>query len=495
MHHLLVDRVISAVIDGEPHVVNLPTLFASLTTNQLDAVPALRPHQRAPWHALTVQLAALALLRAERTDLPTTVGVWHDLLGALTPHCPTGWELVAPYNVPAFLQPPVAGAKPVSEWIVERTPDAIDVLVQGKVHETKPGSAFTVRPDDWLFALVALQTTVGHLGASNRGISRMNSGGGCRLFVGIDPDAHMRFGPRFRRDVLRLVAGEALDVCRAIQPALDFGGPALLWLKPWDGKSSLSLKGLHPLYIEIARCVRLDVEDGELIARRTGSKSLYIAAKRLRGLTGDPWAPTTIDDDGAKSLTPKALDYRTVANILLDPKFTPAPLQRIAPADDGELVVDLAVLIRGQGKTNGFHHRRVPVPRPVRSLLVRRDEALARIAETRIADIATIQKALWQALAVARVGQAARRHVIDGWEADVDHSFFNDLWSEASAADPKAIRGEWRKRLIDWAAGRLRQTIDDTLRFSDERWRRRTLAERRFYSAVDDLGAASNQAA
>ena len=53
-------------------------------------------------------------------------------------------------------------------------------------------------PDDWLFALVSLQTQEGFLGAGNYGISRMNGGFACRPGVGIAPVGH--WGERWRRD-------------------------------------------------------------------------------------------------------------------------------------------------------------------------------------------------------------------------------------------------------------------------------------------------------
>ncbi|MGI4731357.1 MAG: hypothetical protein ACRYFW_06375 [Janthinobacterium lividum] len=70
--------------------------FAALARGEAWSFPALRPHQASPWHAFTVQVAALALIRAGRDDLPGDEGAWRDLLIALTPDQPGGeaWELV-----------------------------------------------------------------------------------------------------------------------------------------------------------------------------------------------------------------------------------------------------------------------------------------------------------------------------------------------------------------------------------------------------------------
>jgi len=52
--------------DGEDrlHRGTLFGAFAALARGEAWSFPALRPHQRKPWHAFTVQVAALALIRA-----------------------------------------------------------------------------------------------------------------------------------------------------------------------------------------------------------------------------------------------------------------------------------------------------------------------------------------------------------------------------------------------------------------------------------------------
>lgn len=73
---------------GQVHRGSLFTAFAALARGAAWSFPALRPHQREPWHAFTVQVAALALIRAGVDTLPESEAAWRDLLLGLTPGQP-----------------------------------------------------------------------------------------------------------------------------------------------------------------------------------------------------------------------------------------------------------------------------------------------------------------------------------------------------------------------------------------------------------------------
>ncbi len=62
--------------NGDEHRGTLFAAFAALARGDAWSFPALRPHQREPWHAFTVQVAALALIRAGRDDLPADEATW-----------------------------------------------------------------------------------------------------------------------------------------------------------------------------------------------------------------------------------------------------------------------------------------------------------------------------------------------------------------------------------------------------------------------------------
>lgn len=67
----LLDEALIRIRDPsrETQRVSLPELFVALGRDAVRDYPALRPHQRHPWHALLVQLAALAL-HAAGADSP-----------------------------------------------------------------------------------------------------------------------------------------------------------------------------------------------------------------------------------------------------------------------------------------------------------------------------------------------------------------------------------------------------------------------------------------
>ena len=66
----------------------------------------------------------------------------------------------------------------VTIWLTETTPDSIDMLATAKNHDLKASRVSAAESDAWLFALMTLQTCEGWGGATNYGISRMNSGSG-----------------------------------------------------------------------------------------------------------------------------------------------------------------------------------------------------------------------------------------------------------------------------------------------------------------------------
>ena len=125
------------------------------------------------------------------------------------------------------------------------TPDDLDILVTAKNHDVKQAVALGCAPDDWMLALVDLQTMAGFLGAGNYGIARMNGGFSARPCLGLAPaDAWTR-----RASVQRHAADAGWARVAAGRPSGLFRirrtGLALLWLEPWDGRTSLDLRELE----------------------------------------------------------------------------------------------------------------------------------------------------------------------------------------------------------------------------------------------------------
>lgn len=479
MHNLLTEALLRARRrDGAVAAYSLPGIFALLAQDALSEFPALRRHQRHAWHSLTVQLAAIALHAAGGTEPPTDEDRWRQLLRGLTTAFPGDepWCLVSPPKYPAFLQAPappedLAAFKPLSE------PDAIDVLVTAKNHDVKGSRIAVPAPDDWLFALVTLQTMEGVMGAGNYGISRMNGGYGSRpcvvVLAGTSP------GVRFTRDLQVLLRKRAAILERAPFLRPD-GGLTLVWLRRWNGRDQIAPEELDPYYIEICRRLRLAVgDDGRLYALTRGSEAARIAAKGLNGVTGDPWAPVDVANAKVLSVASTGFDYRLMQRLLFDAAFQPSIMQEIQPDDPEEgLAIIVCALARGQGKTEGYHERVVPIARKVRSLLNRRHaDPLAKMSGERVMAIGTVRgKVLRPAL--FSLGQGGPDEVDYGsvssdtaakpWLARLDQwadaTFFPDLWTEAEAAEPDrpALRHAWLKRLSDAALALLDEAAGAT---------------------------------
>ena len=89
---------------------SLPDLYAMLMADEVDALPALRPHQKQAVHCFLAQTGAMAMLAAGESEPPGEPERWAELLRGLTP----GFENDEPWclvvddlSKPAFMQPPV----------------------------------------------------------------------------------------------------------------------------------------------------------------------------------------------------------------------------------------------------------------------------------------------------------------------------------------------------------------------------------------------------
>lgn len=168
--------------------MTLPGLLACLVRDEVDSFPALRPHQSPAWHMFLVQLAALALHGAGADHIPETETEWVRVLRGLTPEFPADepWCLVVDDSTkPAFLQPPLPAGVLLKTQVA--TPDALDLLITSRNHDLKQEVAREANAQDWVLALVSLQTGEGYGGAGNQGIARMNGGSSSRPMLGLAP--------------------------------------------------------------------------------------------------------------------------------------------------------------------------------------------------------------------------------------------------------------------------------------------------------------------
>lgn len=531
MCQMLDEPLISVAVSGTSAVerFTLPALYSALARDRVTDFCALRPHQRHVLHAFLVQVAALALHKAEAREFPGDDKSWRELLLGLTPDDGDGaaWALVGPHDRPALLQPAITNGD-VTGFKRINSPDALDMLVTSKNHDIKREVIRNSRPEHWFYALLSLQTQEGFLGAGNYGISRMNGGFANRPGFGIVPPGGP--GRRVVRDVaaLRDLRKRVLDDF-PIYPS--DGGIGLVWLEAWDGAKPLAPKSLDPFYVEICRRVRLvSDENGSIAALATGTKAARIDAKALRGRTGDPWTPLVRDADGRKALTldSRGLSYKRLVPLVF-PSLTDAdaavraPLQVVRPDDDDNGLTMLArTVVRGQGGTEGFHERSIPVSRPVRRFMTEHptDEAAA-VAASRVADAGLFgRKVLYPAalaVSTAAPSQGERNRdddtaksragaAITAFEALVDATFFSDLEAElngvADVVASTAVRNEWllslrehgRTVLSHFIAGAPKAAMRDyrtQVRARDlfERTFRRQFGVAADYANVDRVGS------
>jgi len=489
----LLDAILISTTSGR---YSLPGLLAALSRGEVRAYPAQRPHQRAAWHMFLVQLAALALWTGGQDDLPQDEPTWHDLLLALTAGDVGPWALTGPEDKPAFLQP---SAPKGLNWTEVATPDALDLLITSRNHDLKQQIAREADPEDWIFALVSLQTSEGYGGAGNNGIARMNGGSSSRPMLGIAPARSGGGGPDpsdwWRRDVLRLLSlrrdGGEITLCTP-------GGPALLWCTPWSEGQQLDMTRLDPWFIEVCRRVRLELREGRISARRTTSRAARIDAKAFKGVTGDPWAPISTEDP-PKSLTLGEGDftYKRLFDLAFSSEWRLPPLALLGQGDSDCLLVAEA-LSRGNSKTDGLKSRVVPVPGSVRGLLS--SPTTGTLAKDQIEEIKVFDEGLRNALALvaARGEQDAvkKAHYARSTDARArfDHAadtlFFPALWDRLAAtnadgpAGQQAARHRFVRQLFAAAISELHASLPSIPCASIHRPRAEARAMRAFHGRI-----------
>ena len=138
------------------------------------------------------------------TRLPTDTEEWRRIIRALTqknwPNDEPWRSVVDGITTPAFMQPPARAKEREKDYKnTVATPDELDMLVTSKNHDLKAEVAEQAGADDWIFALITLQTMEGFGGAGNYGISRMNGGLGNRPAFSLAPFSQSPGAPRAAR--------------------------------------------------------------------------------------------------------------------------------------------------------------------------------------------------------------------------------------------------------------------------------------------------------
>ncbi|PTQ55781.1 MAG: CRISPR-associated protein, Cse1 family [Candidatus Carbobacillus altaicus] len=518
--NLLQDKMIRVVLKtGGMIVVTLPELFELLGKNGVSSYVGLQSHQEEAFHVFLSQLGTIALNRNGNQNPVMPTSFWYEaLLNIVEPHGLDAWALVNPdKEKPAFMQPPLRGNLLKRLKPVEKYPDAadfLDVLITAKNHDLKIGRATSAHLDTWMFSLINNQTTNGFSGRDNYGISRMNGGYGNRPIV--ETVRSLEPGQRWQDAVRRLLnyRQELLQKDYGFQDR----GKALLWLEPWDGEHALSLNELDPYYIEICRAYRLEDENGRIVALFSPSKSRRINAEQLKGVVGDPWLPIERSKKDPQALTysSNGIGANDLRRILFEDQLSLSPLQQPDPRwkEEDSVYLLVSVLVRGQGRTDGYYSRLLPIPRPVRRILFGRREVLrnkrdilAHLSKTGI-EMAGVMETKVLRFAIFSYLQAREKdlsfkrdahnawwsnHVAETFRTKWEDHFFDWLWRAADTAPNDEELGNegkekleklWAEWLRDFALESLRESISKLPIADGRRYKSIVVAERLFYARL-----------
>ncbi|MBU2962087.1 hypothetical protein KO516_14965 [Citreicella sp. C3M06] len=443
-HNLLTEPLIETDVGW----LTLPGVLAAMARGEVTCFRALRPHQRPAWHMFLVQLGVLALDKAGQTNLPGDESTWRGALRGLTIAFPDDapWCLLAPDGQPAFLQPPAAKD---GKWTEVETPDNLDMLITSRNHDLKMAVARNAGPQDWIYALVSVQTMEGYSGPTWNGVARMNGGSSSRAMVTLAPalpdgkSVHPSLW--WQRDTRRLLADRSPS-----------NGLSLVWLMEWMDAVQLRIgEDLDPLFIEICRRIRLFEKDGALMARKAGSKKSRIA--NVNGMTDDPWAPTSIRN--AKSLTlgdSGDFTYAKLREVLMSGEWAAAPMAKPAPDEvPRDMLLVAEAFARGNSKTGGFRSRVIPISKSVvkRMLGATATDQSAALIE----DIKRVDIALRNALALMAANGLRENIKTDHYartnparihlDQQADRMFFPVLW-DMLAAETQDVRLQIRARFM-----------------------------------------------
>lgn len=524
-YNLLSDQIIRIrTHEGKSAAVSLPGVLAALARDEITAYPGLRPHQVPAWHMFLVQLAAHAMHRAGKSDLPEEAETWAGLLHGLTPDFPEDepWHLIVEdRSKPAFMQP---GEPEGLRYTGEATaPDQLDMLITSKNHDLKQAVADQAELDEWLFALVSLQTGEGYNGSGNQGIARMNGGSSSRVCMSVTPlpegRATVTPGQRWRWDVSKLLRVREAELRQ--WSALDYpeqGGRALLWLSPWSEGGQLQFGQLDIWFIEICRRVRLSTKGQGIVAHLGTSKAARIDAKSVSGVVGDPWAP--VNEKEGKSLTvgEQPLSYGLVSSLLFGDKAKStrdwqlpvlARVERSEKRTAGNWLLSLQVIGRGNSKTYGYKERFLVLPAGFVEAVSLPDERteMGVLSKSLAEDVAGFRKALRVAVALFVVGGGGEASIgkddyaravpfEDRLDLAADRIFFDRLWQRVEARRNDKERGDgentelhkaeraFRQELLSIASKLLEEALGSLPCPAAYRHRARVRAEGLFFGSV-----------
>lgn len=501
--NLLTDPTFRVQTSAGPAVMTLPELMAALGRDEVEHLAGIQRHQEDAFHVFLCYLGAVILARRGDDEPRRNEDYWLTGLRKLAePFEDEAWTLVVEdMSRPAFMQPPLPAAdrdrlKPIEP--LEYVSDALDLLQTAKNHDVKWARLSQPRADDWVYALVSLQTMSGFMGRGNYGIARMNSGFGNRSVVELIRSS--RPGRRWYDAVTRL-----LDHRREVlagEYGYDPQGLVLIWLEPWDGSAKLSLGTLDPFFIEICRRVRLKGGD-RIHVHSLPTEGTRIEAEKLKGNIGDAWLPVEFRDDEDKALTVPAhgISADLIRRLIFAEGLQLTALHRPHVSwEEGAVWLHMSVMIRGQGTTDGFHEESVLIPAAAQRRAfgsLQRREPLAALSKTAMEYTGIMQNRVLKPAVFAFFQggpekidfgsesaqawwESCARRFVALWSAD----FFPWLWSVPEPFDDDQELREWARRLRDHALRVLREAQEGMPEREGRRYRARVHADRLFWGAL-----------
>jgi CRISPR system Cascade subunit CasA len=498
MHNLLLDPIFRVDTPEGTQCLSLPALLAALGADHVNVLPGLQRHQEDAFHIFLCYLAGAVLARANQNAPRQSEAFWRDELHKLAGRdddC--AWTLVVDDPMlPAFLQSPASSKEKFERDFTstKETPDALDVLLLAKNHDGKMHRLSCAALDDWVYSLISLQTMAGYI-LKHQGIARMNSGLGSRPCVSL-VESPMP-GRRWQDDLTRLLPIRD-SLLRPPWP-YDAKGVVLTWIPVWDRESSLPLENLDPFFIEISRGVRMVKRRESIVVRTATEKAPRISAKLLNGVLGDPWTPINTEDakKGLSSLTVSDQGFtpKLLRDLVFgDGRFQLQAMQRPVLGREKESCdLHATVLVRGQGKTDGFHQASIPIPGKAISIFARSttgldhlsDRSKVAIHDAGVMENDILKQALYSMFEAGpeRVSDWVDQTTRQFAEAWADR-YFTWLWDSLEEENEDAARLKWLTALRTMAWQVLQDAMDRLPLRTGRGYRSRVRAESVFHGCL-----------
>ena len=197
------------------------------------------------------------------------------------------------------------------------------------------------------------------------------------------------------------------------------------------------------------------------------------------------------------TISAEGFHYRLAAELLFGGKYRRSVAQ-IPDTNDGScgLVVLAQGVTRGQGKTEGYHERRIPISPKVRQLLIQKQtDRLGKIAGERVNAIGQIRSVLWTALATLfdqgapkdKFSDSAKNKASDfakPFEQAEDARFFDALNAEIESDQPETVHLNWLLSMASSAETILKNAFAAGPQCGEQRYRAQAAALSRFHAGL-----------